>query len=71
MGKRHGDEEERQYDLQMAGMGCCIKTMAADGNCLFRSLADQVEGRSVSALGPTKHAVYSDPGYHTEKTGMS
>lgn len=29
----------------MGQIGCKIKFIAGDGNCLFRSLADQLEGR--------------------------
>jgi hypothetical protein len=41
---RFGDAEERQYEEQMAVLGCCIKPMAADGSCLFHAIADQMEG---------------------------
>ena len=30
---------------QVRQIGCKIKFIAGDGNCLFRSLADQLEGR--------------------------
>ena len=30
---------------QMEQIGCRIHFMAGDGNCLFRSLGDQVEGK--------------------------
>lgn len=36
----------------MNPLGLTIKDVAGDGNCLFRAIADQLEG------DPTKHATY-------------
>lgn len=33
------------YQSQIEQIGCRIKFIEGDGNCLFRSLADQLEGR--------------------------
>jgi len=41
---RFGNDEERKFEMQMAALGCWIKVMASDGNCMFRSIADQLEG---------------------------
>lgn len=43
-GKRFGDKEEREYEAQLAAIGGTIQHMASDGNCLFRSIYDQLEG---------------------------
>ncbi len=34
----------REFSEQLAGLGLCIKEVAGDGNCLFRSISDQLEG---------------------------
>jgi len=46
-GKRFGQAEEREYEAQLAAIGGTIQHMASDGNCLFRSIADQLEGACV------------------------
>lgn len=43
-GRRFGDAEERAFEAQLQAIGGTITTMASDGNCLFRSIADQLEG---------------------------
>lgn len=43
-GKRFDDAEERQYEAQLAAIGGTIHHMASDGNCLYRSFMDQLEG---------------------------
>lgn len=43
-GRRFGDAEEREYEAQLAAIGGTINHMASDGNCLFRAIADQLEG---------------------------
>lgn len=42
--RRFGDAEEREYEAQLQRIGGTIHHMASDGNCLFRSIADQLEG---------------------------
>eukprot|EP00903_Cladosiphon_okamuranus_P014076 g13083.t1 len=36
---------DREFEAQVEQIGCKIKFIEGDGNCLFRSLADQLEGR--------------------------
>ncbi len=50
--KKKGKEADSQYRKnwvlfiqQLAPLGLTIRTIASDGNCLFRSIADQLEGR--------------------------
>ncbi|CAM9458756.1 unnamed protein product [Ectocarpus sp. 12 AP-2014] len=38
--------DDRDFEAQVEQIGCKIKFIEGDGNCLFRSLADQLEGRS-------------------------
>ena len=46
---QYGDESTAeastaQIDAQLAPSGCCVCEVSADGNCLFRSLSDQLNG---------------------------
>merc|ERR1719498_1177582 len=41
---KHNDAEEEEFVAQLAALECRVKTVEADGNCLFRSLADQLGG---------------------------
>ena len=46
---QYGDESTAeastaQIDAQLAPSGCCVCEVSADGNCLFRSLSDQLRG---------------------------
>jgi OTU domain-containing protein 3 len=54
--KQYGDAEwKREFDLfldQLKLIGLTIKDVAGDGNCLFRAIADQMEGN------PNKHPTY-------------
>jgi len=54
--KQYGDAEwKREFDLfldQLKIIGLTIKDVAGDGNCLFRAIADQMEGN------PNKHPAY-------------
>eukprot|EP00752_Nemacystus_decipiens_P004306 g3935.t1 len=36
---------DKEFEAQVEQIGCKIKFIQGDGNCLFRSLADQFEGR--------------------------
>ena len=47
-------DEEFQFAKQLTAMDLRIKYITGDGNCLFRSIGDQVEG------DPTKHRFYRD-----------
>ncbi|KAJ3220015.1 hypothetical protein HDU67_007748 [Dinochytrium kinnereticum] len=38
------DEVTKQLDKQLENLGLKLKDMTGDGNCLFRSLSDQIEG---------------------------
>ncbi|KAI8854377.1 hypothetical protein BC829DRAFT_471421 [Chytridium lagenaria] len=38
------DEVTRQLNQQLENLGLKLKEITGDGNCLFRSLADQMEG---------------------------
>ncbi|KAF2070048.1 hypothetical protein CYY_008630 [Polysphondylium violaceum] len=53
---KHGDEKWRQgikaFSAQLEPMGLIIKDVAGDGNCLFRSIADQLEDN------PNSHMKY-------------
>ncbi|CAN0126375.1 unnamed protein product [Scytosiphon promiscuus] len=37
--------DDREFESQVEQIGCKIKFIEGDGNCLFRSLADQLDGR--------------------------
>ena len=41
---KHNDQEEQEFITQLEELACRVKTVEADGNCLFRSLADQLGG---------------------------
>ena len=41
---KHSSAEEEEFARQIAALGCRVETVQADGNCLFRSLADQLGG---------------------------
>jgi len=53
---KHGDEKWRQglkaFTAQLEPLGFIIKDVAGDGNCLFRSIADQLEDN------PNNHKKY-------------
>jgi hypothetical protein len=42
--RNYESSEERAFAAQLHALGCRIKVIAGDGNCMFRSLADQVDG---------------------------
>jgi hypothetical protein len=54
--QEYGDAEWKsdfaQFLVQLQPLGLTIKDVAGDGNCLFRAIADQIEG------DPSKHAQY-------------
>ncbi len=53
--QKHDDEwkvDLMKFRQQLADFGVAIKEVGGDGNCLFRSLADQVEGLE------DRHATY-------------
>ena len=37
-------EEDRRFSEQLAALGCRVKVVDSDGNCMFRSIADQLYG---------------------------
>lgn len=41
---RYTDDEDKRFAAQLAAAGLRVHEVDADGNCLFRALADQVEG---------------------------
>ena len=41
---RYTDDEDKRFAAQLAAAGLRVNEVDADGNCLFRALADQVEG---------------------------
>ena len=41
---KHNDDEDRQFRAQLQACGLRILEVDADGNCLFRSLCDQLPG---------------------------
>ena len=41
---RFSKDEETCFSLQLESQGLKYREMGADGNCLFRSIADQLEG---------------------------
>ena len=43
---RQGHDEDRQFALQLADIGCRVVEVKGDGNCMFRSIADQLEGNN-------------------------
>lgn len=45
-------DEDAEFDAQCALLGVRVNVVKGDGNCMFRSIADQLEGN------PTKHAEY-------------
>ena len=47
---RHSRAEEIRFEEQLNQKGCWIKVINGDGNCLFRSLADQLEGNQALHL---------------------
>lgn len=49
-GRRFGDKEERDFEAQVQTLGGTIHHQASDGNCLFRSINDQLEGTSSEAV---------------------
>ncbi|CAM9499007.1 unnamed protein product, partial [Ascophyllum nodosum] len=50
----YSDADDREFEAQVGQIGCKIKFIEGDGNCLFRSLADQLEGK------PEEHALYRE-----------
>ena len=45
-GRRYGHDEEKALEEQIAALGGRILLMAPDGNCLFRTVGNQLHGRS-------------------------
>ncbi|CAM9829515.1 unnamed protein product, partial [Phaeothamnion confervicola] len=39
------DSQDKEFTEQMRRLGCQIRFIVGDGNCLFRALADQITGR--------------------------
>lgn len=64
--RNYESNEEREFASQMNAIGCKIKHIAGDGNCMFRSFADQMDGnpnhhgemRKVCTLGRRKKHVH-------------
>lgn len=54
--QEYGDAEWKsdfaKFLTQLQPLGLTIKDVAGDGNCLFRAIADQIEG------DPSRHAIY-------------
>ena len=50
MAKNYECQEEREFKSFLAGINLIIKYMDGDGNCLFRSLADQLTGKQDSHM---------------------
>mmetsp|Transcript_105475 Transcript_105475/g.304890 ORF Transcript_105475/g.304890 Transcript_105475/m.304890 type:complete len:487 (-) Transcript_105475:4055-5515(-) len=47
-------DEDAEFDAQCALLGVRVNVVKGDGNCMFRSIADQLEGN------PQEHATYRD-----------
>mmetsp|Transcript_105454 Transcript_105454/g.304489 ORF Transcript_105454/g.304489 Transcript_105454/m.304489 type:complete len:104 (-) Transcript_105454:5498-5809(-) len=45
-------DEDAEFDAQCALLGVRVNVVKGDGNCMFRSIADQLEGN------PQEHATY-------------
>jgi OTU domain-containing protein 6 len=52
--KPQGEEENNRLRSQLQSLGLVVKPVAADGNCLYNSILDQLETRSVTTAAPLR-----------------
>jgi len=48
--KKHSSKENENLNMQLHGIGQCVNIVGDDGNCLFRSIADQLDGNESKHL---------------------
>lgn len=57
--KDYGTNEEKEFSIALLGIRLKIKYMDGDGNCLFRSIADQLTGECSNVNKAQRHSLHS------------